>query len=221
MLIFSCLTLYCCSIFNHNGKTALNVAIDNNHQDCAVFLEQASCSQHTSFFPSASSPILMNGEGIYQRQKSQSVELAAPVNGNDQDMEMEEGAACSGGDAMNFCSPLSGVKRSFDDEEEHTFKRQRLFGEDSGKALWLLADTYIIYRCRGLDILDRASCFTVVFVMGSGFVLHWNYIGVYILGWGLILRVSDQNGVFQAWYIVEIHHSGWKPLICERKNPSS
>ena len=24
-------------------------------------------------------------------------------------------------------------------------------------------------------------------------------------------RVPDQNGVSQAWYIVEIHHSGWEP----------
>ena len=24
-------------------------------------------------------------------------------------------------------------------------------------------------------------------------------------------RVPDQNGVSQAWYIVQIHHSGWKP----------
>ena len=28
-----------------------------------------------------------------------------------------------------------------------------------------------------------------------------------------ISRVPDQNGVSQAWYIVEIHHSGWKPSI--------
>ena len=28
-----------------------------------------------------------------------------------------------------------------------------------------------------------------------------------------ILRVPDQNGVSQAWYIVEIHHSGWEPWI--------
>ena len=29
----------------------------------------------------------------------------------------------------------------------------------------------------------------------------------------LISRASDQNGVSQARYIVEIHHSGWKPSI--------
>ena len=29
-----------------------------------------------------------------------------------------------------------------------------------------------------------------------------------------ISRVPDQNGVSQAWYIEEIHHSGWKPSIC-------
>ena len=28
-----------------------------------------------------------------------------------------------------------------------------------------------------------------------------------------ILSVPDQNGVSQAWYIVQIHHSGQKPLI--------
>ena len=28
------------------------------------------------------------------------------------------------------------------------------------------------------------------------------------------VRVSDQNGVSQAWYIVEIHHSGRKPSNC-------
>ena len=30
-----------------------------------------------------------------------------------------------------------------------------------------------------------------------------------------ISRVPDQNGVSQAWYIAEIHHSGRKPLICK------
>ena len=29
----------------------------------------------------------------------------------------------------------------------------------------------------------------------------------------LISRVPDQDGVSQAWYIVEIHHSGWEPSI--------
>ena len=29
-----------------------------------------------------------------------------------------------------------------------------------------------------------------------------------------ISRVPGQNGVSRAWYIVEIHHSGWKPSIC-------
>ena len=34
-----------------------------------------------------------------------------------------------------------------------------------------------------------------------------------------ILRVPNQNGVSQAWYILEIYHSGWKPskiilLVC-------
>ena len=27
-------------------------------------------------------------------------------------------------------------------------------------------------------------------------------------------RVPDQNSVSQAWYTLEIHHSGWKPLKC-------
>ena len=26
-----------------------------------------------------------------------------------------------------------------------------------------------------------------------------------------LMRVPDQNGVCQAWYIVEIHHAGWNP----------
>ena len=30
---------------------------------------------------------------------------------------------------------------------------------------------------------------------------------------GFISSVFDQNGIFQAWYIVEIHHSGREPLI--------
>ena len=30
----------------------------------------------------------------------------------------------------------------------------------------------------------------------------------------IISRVSDQNGISLQWYIVEIHHSGWKSLIC-------
>ena len=37
-----------------------------------------------------------------------------------------------------------------------------------------------------------------------------------MLNWsvcGLISRVPDQNGVSQAWHIVEIHYSGWKPSI--------
>ena len=28
-----------------------------------------------------------------------------------------------------------------------------------------------------------------------------------------ILRVSDQNGVSQAWYVAEIHHSGREPSL--------
>ena len=34
-------------------------------------------------------------------------------------------------------------------------------------------------------------------------------------GWDTVCisRVPDQNGVSQAWYLVEIHHSGWKPSI--------
>ena len=31
-----------------------------------------------------------------------------------------------------------------------------------------------------------------------------------------ITRVSDQTGVCQAWYIVEINHSGWKPTTYTR-----
>ena len=30
-----------------------------------------------------------------------------------------------------------------------------------------------------------------------------------------ISRIFDQNGVSLQWYIVEIHHSGWKPSICK------
>ena len=37
---------------------------------------------------------------------------------------------------------------------------------------------------------------------------HWLSFGDYIP------RVPNQNGVSQAWYIVEIYHSGWKSLIC-------
>ena len=35
-----------------------------------------------------------------------------------------------------------------------------------------------------------------------------------------ISRVPDQNGVSQAWYIVEIHHSGRKPSIWNTLNSS-
>ena len=34
-----------------------------------------------------------------------------------------------------------------------------------------------------------------------------------MLRWVHISRVPDQNGVSQAWYIVEIHHSGREPSI--------
>ena len=33
----------------------------------------------------------------------------------------------------------------------------------------------------------------------------------------LISWVPDQNGVSQAWYIVEIHHSGPEPSICSQR----
>ena len=33
--------------------------------------------------------------------------------------------------------------------------------------------------------------------------------------WKAILGVPDQNGVSQAWYIVEMYRSGRKPLICK------
>ena len=42
--------------------------------------------------------------------------------------------------------------------------------------------------------------------------VEWCGIGHYELIY--ISRVSDRDGVSQAWYIVEIHHSGRKPTIC-------
>ena len=36
-----------------------------------------------------------------------------------------------------------------------------------------------------------------------------------------ISRVLDQNGVSQAWYIAEIHHSGWEPLNWKALNLES
>ena len=32
---------------------------------------------------------------------------------------------------------------------------------------------------------------------------------------GCLSRVPDQNGVPQAWYIVELHHSGREPSLCK------
>ena len=52
--------------------------------------------------------------------------------------------------------------------------------------------------------------------------LLFYYLSVKILEWFnsysvpillIFSRVPDQNGVSQAWYIVENHHSGWKPLF--------
>ena len=38
--------------------------------------------------------------------------------------------------------------------------------------------------------------------------------GIFAWMWHWFLsRVPDQNGASQAWYIVEIHHSGWKPSL--------
>ena len=31
-------------------------------------------------------------------------------------------------------------------------------------------------------------------------------------------RVPDQNGVSLLYIMLAIHHSGWEPLICHRKN---
>lgn len=84
-------------------------------------------SQHTSFFPTASSPILMNGEGIYQRQSLATCGAEGAEACNSQDMEMGEEAG-GGGAAAIRCS--SGFKRSLEDEEDISFKRPRLFGEN-------------------------------------------------------------------------------------------
>ena len=48
--------------------------------------------------------------------------------------------------------------------------------------------------------------------------LFWNNPLLFMLLSALISRVPDQNGVSQAWYIVEIHHSGQKPSIYEDIN---
>ncbi|KAK7097016.1 ankyrin repeat domain-containing protein 10-like isoform X1 [Littorina saxatilis] len=116
------------SIFNQSGQTPLDIAAVNGHLECKAFLEQAASSQHSSFFPSSSSPILMNGEGIYQRQKLPSIGSLAAEHGSDQDMEMgEEMAAGGGGDASAIWARAPALKRSFDDEEDSCMKRQRLF----------------------------------------------------------------------------------------------
>ena len=45
--------------------------------------------------------------------------------------------------------------------------------------------------------------------MQDGWMARWTGLILYSIS-----RVSDQNGIFLQWYIVEIYHSGQKPSIC-------
>ena len=56
-----------------------------------------------------------------------------------------------------------------------------------------------------------------VCVWGGGvgvYMLMWVFEYVCLCGCMYISRVPEQNGVSQAWYIVKIYHSGWKPSMC-------
>ena len=71
----------------------------------------------------------MNGEGIYQRQSLATCGAEGAEACSGQDMEMGEEASGDGDGAAAFrCS--SGFKRSLEDEEDISFKRPRLFGEN-------------------------------------------------------------------------------------------
>lgn len=105
----------------------------SGHEECRAFLEQALSSQHTSFFPTASSPILMNGEGIYQGPSVPACGFGAAGACSGQDMEMgEEISGGGGGDCSAAFGRSSGFKRSLEEEEEPSYKRPRLFGEHTG-----------------------------------------------------------------------------------------
>ncbi|KAL8577095.1 hypothetical protein ACOMHN_002174 [Nucella lapillus] len=117
------------STFNNKSQTPLEVAIQHGHTECKNLLEQAMCSQHTGFFPSSSSPILMNGEGPIL-MNGEGIYLNGVSGGNEpsQDMDMGEEMSSDGdAAAVSGLQATGGCKRSFDDDEETTFKRRRLF----------------------------------------------------------------------------------------------
>lgn len=150
------------------------------HHECKAFLEQASSSQHSSFFPSSSSPILMNGEGIYQRQRLPHSGPMAAQACNGQDMEMGEEINGGGGDATAACFRSSGMKRSFDDDEETSFKRPRLFGESNYEAVgWFIHVRYVFVSvlivCWFLKIRNRShrSVLTLSLVIDKPAVKQW------------------------------------------------
>ncbi|XP_076468249.1 uncharacterized protein LOC143299043 isoform X2 [Babylonia areolata] len=132
------------STYNQNGQTALDVAVQHGHQECKEFLEQAMISQHSSFFPSASSPILMNGEGIYQHRV-----LGRSGIECDQDMEMGEEMG-SDGDAATLFQPVARGKRSYDEEEEVSFKRRRLFAPTSEEKVGTVNNNNVVSSYQGI-----------------------------------------------------------------------
>ena len=53
----------------------------------------------------------------------------------------------------------------------------------------------------------------LVFIQDHRCVRQQKLLCSFLIHMSSISRVPDQNGVSQAWYIVEIHHSGRKPSI--------
>lgn len=129
-----------CSVTNKEGHTALDI-VEQQGDGSAVcqYLRGVAMSQHTSFFPTSSSPIEMNGEGIYCSPSKH--RTASTDNDNDQDMEMGEdggmraepqGVDDAGDPRANSvfsCIRFGGLKRSLDDDDTPDFKKKRLFGE--------------------------------------------------------------------------------------------
>ena len=55
----------------------------------------------------------------------------------------------------------------------------------------------------------------VMIFVGLGTLTNTVYLTVPVSSnLGVISRVSDKNGVFLLYIMLEMHHSGWEPSIC-------
>lgn len=145
------------SIQNHNGNTPLDEARLCQNSECITYLERALATQQTgissgasvcapiagalgsglhTLAPRSSSHILMNGEPIYINQGVNTNTATTPSSiCRDQEMDMDDETEPPPAAGLTAWGLTSGVKRSLDDSDDSSFKRQRRFEPSSREKL--------------------------------------------------------------------------------------